>query len=143
MLRMGGVLAIDYGDRKCGFAVSDALRLSLAPLKPLRTAGKVSVLLEHLERLLAERDISTLVLGMPLHMDGSEGERARKVRGLLEEVRARFPGIEVRAWDERLTTKEAEARLREAGRSSRRARSERDSWSALVLLEDWIRSGQT
>ncbi len=139
---MGGVLAIDYGDRKCGFALGDRLRIALEPLEPLRTDGRDEVLLEHLDRLLGRHDISTFLLGLPRGVDGSEGESARAVRRLQARLRERFPGMDVRTWDERLTTKEAEARLREAGRSGRRARRERDSWSALVLLEDWIRSGE-
>ena len=139
---MGGVLAIDHGDLKCGFAITDSLRVALEPLKPLRHEGREERLFEHLEALLAERDVSTLLIGMPSNPDGSAGPRARAVQAFLERLRTRFPELELCTFDERLTTKEAEARLREAGRSGRAARAERDSWSALVLLEDWLRSGE-
>lgn len=135
----GGVLALDYGDQKCGFAATDRLRIAREALAPLRHSGRIEVLLDHLAALLAERDVATLVVGLPLHMDGSEGPRVRAVRAVVETLRARFPALEVVEWDERLTTREAEARLRErGGLSARRRRAERDGWSALVLLEDWL-----
>ena len=61
-----GVLAIDYGDKKCGFASTDALHIARTPLGVLRHEGRDQALFEHLERLLAERDVSILVVGLPL-----------------------------------------------------------------------------
>jgi putative Holliday junction resolvase len=136
------VLALDYGEKKCGFAVTDALRIAREALAGLRFEGREEFLLAHLERLLAERTVSTLLVGLPLEPDGGEGPRSRVVRAFLERLQARFPDLEICTWDERLTTKEAEVRLRETGRTGRSARAERDSWSALVLLEDWLRSGE-
>lgn len=135
---MGGVLAIDYGDKKCGFASTDALRIAREPLGVLRHEGREEDLFLHLERLLAERDIDTLIVGLPLHMDGRPGARAETVLAFSARLRARFPALSVEEWDERLTSKEAESRLRALGRTGREIRAERDSWSALVLLEDWL-----
>jgi putative holliday junction resolvase len=136
----GGVLAIDPGDKKCGFATSDALGLVNTPLAALRHEGREEELFRHIETLLGERDIATLVVGLPLNLDGSAGERALLTRGLVARLQQRFPALDVQEWDERLTTKEAESRLRELGRKGRAIRAERDSWSALVLLEDWLHS---
>ena len=138
MVRPGGVLALDCGEKKCGFASTDALRIARAALGTLRHEGREDVLLAHVQRLLDERDVGTLLVGLPLNMDGSSGPRAAAVTAFAERLRARFPGLEVITWDERLTTKEAEARLREHGRRGRAVKAERDSWSALVLLEDWL-----
>ena len=140
---MGGVLAIDYGSKKCGFASTDALRVSLQALEPLRHDGREELLLAHLARLLDERDVSVLLVGVPLQADGSAGERARAVLGFVERLRARFPRLRVVPWDERLTTKEAESRLREEGRRGRAVKDERDSRSAAILLEDWLRAGES
>ena len=142
MRRTAGVLAIDYGEKKSGFAVTDALRIAFEPLEPVRSDGKDELVLEHVARLLAERSIATVVVGLPLHMDGREGERAQRVRAFVAQLAARFPELTVRTWDERLTSKEAESKLREAGHRGKAIRAQRDSWSALVLLEDWVRSGE-
>ena len=135
-----GVLALDYGDKKCGFAVADALGIALTPLGALRHEGSDAALFAHLERLLAEREVATLVVGLPLHADGSSGTRASVVQAFVERLRLRFPDLAIEVWNEHLTTKEAEARLREHGRRGRAIRAERDGWAALVLLEDWLRS---
>src|SRR5262249_2783345 len=96
-------------------------------------------LLEHVGRLLSERDVSTLLLGLPLDMKGSEGSRAAEVRAFGARLAARFPDVEVVLHDERLTTKAAEEMLRDMqlGRGGRR-----DSFSALVLLKDWPAWGE-
>jgi putative Holliday junction resolvase len=137
---MGGVLAIDYGSKKCGFATTDALGVSLQPLTGLRHEGDESRLLAHLRELLAERDVSVLLVGVPLDPEGRAGERALVVRAFAARLRTAFPALEVAEWSEHLTTREAESRLREQGVRGRDAKAERDSWSALVLLEDWLRS---
>lgn len=135
---MGGVLAIDYGTRKCGFASTDALRLAREPGQVLRHGGREELVLEHVAQLLAERDIATVVVGLPLDAAGRSGPAAERVQAFVARLRARFPALAIEVQDERLTTKEAEARLRALGRSGREIRAERDAWSALVLLEDWL-----
>lgn len=135
---MGGVLAIDYGQRKCGFASTDALRIAREPGGVVRHEGRDEVLLEHIARLLAERNVTTIVVGLPTRTDGRAGPQAVRVRAFVARLRERFPGLAIAELDERLTTKEAEARLRALGRSLREIRAERDAWSALVLLEDWL-----
>ncbi|HEX6881945.1 MAG TPA: Holliday junction resolvase RuvX [Planctomycetota bacterium] len=135
---MGGVLAIDYGTRKCGFASTDALRLAREPGQVLRHEGREELVLEHVARLLAERDVATVVVGLPLDPQGRPGPAAERAQAFVARLRERFPALAVEVLDERLTTKEAEARLRALGRSGREIRAERDAWSALVLLEDWL-----
>jgi putative Holliday junction resolvase len=139
---MGGVLAIDYGERKCGFASTDALRVSLQALESFRHEGDRAALLAHVDGLLDERTIAVVLVGLPLHEGGRIGERARATLAFVEQLRAHRPGLDVRTWDEHLTTREAESRLREAGVRGRAARAARDGWSARVLLEDWLRSGE-
>ncbi len=142
MAPMGGVLAIDHGERKTGFAVADPLRLAVHPLEPVRCPGHGEELLEHIAGLLDERDVSTFLVGMPYLAGGEEGGRSREVRAFVERLVQRFPGRALCLHDEHLTTKEAEAQLREAGYRGREASQLKDSWSAWVLLRDWIESGE-
>lgn len=137
-----GAIGIDHGAKRTGFAVADALRLHVAPLGTYHGAGDDPGLVEHVARILEERDVGVLVVGMPFNMDGTRGPRADAVQGFMDALRARFPGVAVVAQDERLTTKEAEDLLRDSGLSPRRRREQRDSWSAVVILEDWIRAGE-
>jgi putative Holliday junction resolvase len=136
----GGALAIDHGTKRTGFAFADALRISLNALEPFHGPGDSPALLEHLARLCAERSVAILVVGLPLNMDGSEGPRAAEVRAFGERLRARFPTLALEFADERLSTKEAEELLRESGLRGEKARALRDSFSALVVLRDWVRA---
>lgn len=144
----GGVLAIDHGTKRCGFAVADPLRITTQALEPWRGPrapggpDHEAELLKHIAALLDERDVRTFLVGLPLHMDGTSGARANEVLAFVERLKQRFPRVAVVTWDERLTTKAAEDLLRESGHRGADARVRRDSWSALVLLRDWIESGE-
>jgi len=136
-------LAIDLGQRRTGLAVADALRVTCTPLAPWEGDPAGPGLLERLAELLAERDVGTFVLGLPLNMDGSEGPRAQAARAFAERLAVRFPAVCVALQDERLTTKAAEDRLRESGLARWQDRKRlRDSVSAALLLEDWIAAGE-
>ena len=135
------ILAIDHGTKRTGFAVADALRITVAPLSAYHGAGDGEGLLEHVAGLAEERELETILVGEPLNMDGSPGSRAVDVAKFVARLRERLPALEVTLVDERLTTKEAEARLAEAGHHGQARVARRDSWSAAILLEDWIRAG--
>jgi putative Holliday junction resolvase len=139
---MPGVLAIDHGDKKTGLAAADALRIAVRPLEVVRHEGSEEALVARLSALLAELDVSTLVVGRPVHMDGSVGQRALAVQALAGRLALRFPALSVVLHDERLTTKEAEGLLRAEGYRGRELARRKDSWAALVLLRDWIASGE-
>ena len=133
-------LGIDHGTRRSGFAVTDALRCSVEPLEAYEGVGEA--LLDHVATLLSDRDVSVFVVGLPLNMDGTAGARADEVQSFCTGLRGRFPQVDVVLVDERLTTKEAEARLTAAGYRGTERKKRKDAWSAALLLEDWIRSGE-
>lgn len=138
----GAVLAFDHGTKRCGFAFADALRITSQALEPWRGPAPEAELFAFVEKLLSERDVRIFLVGLPLNMDGTSGGRAQDVLAFVERLKQRFPRIETITWDERLTTKAAEELLRESGHRGADARARRDSWSALVLLRDWIESGE-
>jgi putative Holliday junction resolvase len=108
---MARILAIDYGDRWIGLAMSDPMQLVAFPL---RVVDGEPALQGEIERLFAQEEIERLVLGMPLNMDGSTGPKGRQVLEFKERLEKRF-SLPVETWDERLTTVQAEAALRQAG----------------------------
>ena len=138
MALRAGALAIDHGTKRTGFAYADALRISLNALEPFHGPSNAPELLEHLARLVAEHSVGTLILGMPFNMDDNESPRAAEVRAFSERLRTRFPGLVLALVDERLSTKEAEELLRESGLRGPKAKALRDSFSALVVLRDWV-----
>jgi putative Holliday junction resolvase len=140
--RAGAAIAIDHGTKRTGFAVADALRIATEPLAAFHGAGDAPALLDHVAALASEREVAAFVVGLPLNMDGTESARCADVRRFMAALAARFPAIRVVGFDERLTTKAAEELARELGLRGRDARARRDSLSALVLLRDWIASGE-
>ena len=134
-------MAIDYGDRRIGLAVSDLLGL---------LAGEAWTMeewdMERAARRIAEearaRDVGTLVLGLPKNMDGTEGPRAEKSRAfaaLLE----RESGLPVVLWDERRSSVEAHAILHAAGKKEKKHRASVDAVAASLLLEGYLDSLKT
>lgn len=135
-----GAIGVDHGTKRTGFAATDPGRLLVTPLDVV--AGGDAEALDHLAILLDERDISHVVVGDPVHMDGRRGGRAAEVDRFIAAAEARFPDLVFVRQDERLSTKEAEERLKEAGHFGDARKARRDSWSAMVLLEDWIGAGE-
>jgi RNase H-fold protein (predicted Holliday junction resolvase) len=104
--------------------------------------GGESALLAHIEGVLADRDVSVLLVGLPANMDGSEGPRASSVARVRAEARVAFPGARGRAL-RRATDDQGRRRPpREAGVPVSKRRERRDGAAALVLLRDWIASGE-
>lgn len=89
-------------------------------------------------RLAEVRQIHTLVVGLPIRMDGSEGSSAAKVRTFAEQLRERIPTIPLVFIDETLTTSTAATKLREAGRNARQQKSIIDQAAAVEILNSWM-----
>ncbi len=130
----GVVLGVDWGRRRVGVAVSDELgRMAhpLVTLEPKSLAGLVRELAE----LARGRAATTLVLGLPKHMNGSEGDSATAVRQLAKQLEE--AGLRVILWDERLTSWEAEGRLRQGG-GGRGDKGRVDRAAAALLLQAYL-----
>lgn len=93
---------------------------------------------ERIGQLATLRGIRTLVLGLPVRMDGSEGSSAAKVRSFADRIRERLPTIPLVFVDETLTTSTAAAKLREAGRNARKQKSVIDQAAAVEILNAWM-----
>ena len=131
-------MAIDYGDRRIGLAVSDPLGI---------LAGEAWTLEEwDMERAAARiaeeakaRGVDTLVLGLPKNMDGTEGPRAEKSRAF-RELLMQASGLPVILWDERRSSIEAPAILHAGGKREKQHRKTVDAVAASLILEGWLGS---
>ena len=131
-------MAIDYGDRRIGLAVSDPLGI---------LAGEAWTLEEwDMERAAARiaeeakaRGVDTLVLGLPKNMDGTEGPRAEKSRAF-RELLTQESGLPVVLWDERRSSIEAHAILHAGGKREKQHRKTVDAVAASLILEGWLGS---
>lgn len=130
--------ALDYGRARIGVAVADELGLLAHPRKHVSARPPARALRE-LRRLAEEEGITLFLVGLPRNMDGTEGLSARRARSFAEEV-GQFTGVPVQLVDERLSTVQAQAKLHEAGRSSKDSRRDIDSASAAILLQSHLDS---
>jgi putative Holliday junction resolvase len=132
------IMAIDYGTKAIGVAISDELQLTVRPLTTIRREKrKYPDVLDQLCRLIEENEIATLVVGLPLNMDGSRGDAAKRVERFIGDLRQRTsaPIVEV---DERLTSHEADRILREMGASRNERRARSDEYAAMIILQDYL-----
>jgi putative Holliday junction resolvase len=138
---MPGTLALDPGTKRIGVAASDPLGISVKPL-PFIPAKPEDAALRKIAAVVAEREAHTIVIGLPINMDGTEGPAARSAREFADKLRAALPSPapEIVLWDESLTTDEAEKRLMERGLSHRERKQLIDSLSAAILLKSWLDS---
>jgi len=132
----GRVLGVDLGSVRVGLALSDPLGLTAQPLghQP-RAAG---ALLDALAALVAEHDVRTVVVGLPLRLSGEEGEEAVRARGFARRLAERIAPVPVEMWDERLTTRQATRVLLEGDVSRARRRKVVDAMAAALLLQSWL-----
>lgn len=134
--RSGRLLAIDYGRRRFGLAISDPLQMTSNPYGT-RTAGKGGKILEQIERICQEENIAGVVVGKPLHMDGREGEMVSEAIAFARQVRERT-GLPVTLWDERLTSQQAIRTLQAFGKKPSRDKKAVDRLAAFFLLQSYL-----
>jgi putative Holliday junction resolvase len=130
------VLALDYGTRRIGVAVSDPDQRIATPEAPLHRVG-LERDLRALRALIAEREIGCVVVGLPLHLSGRAGTAAAAARAFAERL-AKDTGLPVELLDERWTTVEAQRALRESGKGRAKRRRVVDSVAAAILLRSFL-----
>lgn len=128
--------AVDFGTVRVGLAVGDELGLLAHPRPHLDGRDPLKVIRE-LAELAATENISVFLVGLPKSLGGAEGPAARKARGFARRLAA-ATSARVVLVDERLTTREAQHRLRAQGLDARAQRSRIDSAAAAVLLQSWL-----
>lgn len=132
----GRVLALDLGKKRIGLAISDPLGITAQGLPTLqRTTIRADA--AEIDRIAAEQGVTLILLGYPLHMDGREGRQVQYTREFAEYLTERT-GREVRFWDERMTSIEAERVLKESGVSIAKRAKAVDRLAAQILLENFL-----
>jgi len=130
------VIGLDIGDRRVGIAISDETG-TIAQGRGVYLRKVPNEDVSHLARLAHEVGATAIVVGLPLNMDGTEGEQARKTRALAEAVAVQA-GLPLHYVDERLTTTEADRVLHESGLSRKKRQDLQDQLSAVLILQAWL-----
>jgi putative Holliday junction resolvase len=130
------ILGIDYGEKRIGLAVSDELEITARGISVIERQSKKADL-EAIGRALSESGAGAIVVGYPLRLDGSAGIQCEKVDRFIAALEEAFP-LPVLAWDETLSTKEAEELMREAGVKRKKKRGMVDRIAAALILQDYL-----
>ena len=130
-------LALDWGERRIGVAISDSTGLIAQPLETIGSSGDGRDALARVAELVQKHEVDQIVVGLPLHMNGRRGPEAERARAFGERVRARV-GVAVDYLDERWTSLEAERVLDEVGVKRRKQRGRVDPIAAALLLRTWL-----
>lgn len=133
---MGRILAIDYGRKRCGIAVTDPLGMIASPLTTVSTHE----LIGFLKKYIAEEDVECLVIGEPRQMDHSVSEAEQYIAPFIKQVVKLFPGLRIERIDERFTSAMASRAIIESGvgKKARQDKSLVDKVSAAIILQTYL-----
>ncbi len=133
------ILGLDYGSKTVGVAATDELGITVQTVETIfrKEENKLRRTYARIEELIEELNISSIVVGLPLNMDGSESVRSAMCRDFAANVERRT-GLPVIMWDERLTTVQAEEILIESGVARQDRKKYIDKIAAQIILEDYV-----
>lgn len=130
------ILAIDFGDKRIGLAISDPLGYTAQGLTTLPNTGK-KAFFEALSKLCSEREVGEIVFGLPVNMNGTMGPKAQQVMGLVAEIEEKMQ-VPVKTWDERLSSRQVTRVMIEGGLSREKQRKTSDQLAAIVILQSYL-----
>jgi putative Holliday junction resolvase len=132
------ILAIDYGSKRMGIAISDELKLIAQPLEFI-PAAPFADFLARLKELLHEKEVDLVVVGMPRNLDGSYGQAALAVQDFTAVLKGAL-AVPIQTWDERLTSAQANRFLLQGGARRKERKKKVDQTAAAILLQSYLDS---
>ena len=129
-------LGIDFGDSRIGIAASDPVGIMAHPVETIHVHKTDA--LSRIAEIIQQRGIRTLVIGLPLRLDGSEGDAVKKVRSFAQKLEAQHPQLPLHFTDETFTTVTASAKLHEAGKNAKKQKHLIDQAAAVEILHAWM-----
>lgn len=135
---MGRLLAIDYGRKRCGIAVTDNLRICANGLTTVRACD----LLAFLKDYCSHEQVDKIIVGLPKQMDGSPSESSRYIEPFLRQLRKQMPEMPIERYDERFTSTLAHRAMLDGGlrKMARRDKELVDEIAATIILNDYLSS---
>ena len=133
---MTRTLALDFGDKRIGVAMSDPTGLLASPLTTI-TRGNLRNDLDKIVGMVTENEVATVVVGFPISLNGTIGPQGQKTLDFCDVLRERCP-VPIEMWNEQFTSAEAERRIREAGGKPSEDRGRIDAVAAAIILQEWM-----
>ena len=132
------ILGVDYGDSRVGIAITDELGITAQGLETIYYKGQDKVLLKRLDELLSIYNITTIVIGMPINMDGSKTERVEVTEKFIHKLKCKYNKIIIETVDERLTTVQAQRTMNDLNVDKKKKKDLVDTISAVYILETYM-----
>ncbi|MEA5403946.1 Holliday junction resolvase RuvX [Arcicella sp. DC2W] len=135
---MGRILAIDYGSKRVGLAVTDPLKIIASALDTVHSKD----VLEFLKAYIAREEVEAIVVGMPINLDGEDTNNTPQVKGFVKGLKKAFPEMPIHLHDERFTSSMAMSAMIASGYSKkdRREKGNIDKISATIILQSFMES---
>ncbi len=132
------ILSLDVGEKRIGMAVSDVLGLIAQQLETLTRSSEADDF-SRIRDIVKDKEVSEIVVGYPLNMDGTEGPKAAEINKFIEGLKKEC-SVPIKIWDERLTTREANRILIEADVSREKRKKLNDKLAAQLILQSYLDS---
>lgn len=134
------IMGIDYGDARIGIAISDPFGWTAQGLDTIDWKDNLSLPIEKISKLVREYGIEKIIVGYPVNMNGTLGERALKTENFIRKLTEKIENISIVKWDERLTTVAAHRILSEAGIKASKRKKSVDRIAATYILQGYLDS---
>ena len=131
-------LGIDYGDSRVGLAITDELGITVQGLETVHHKGNDKIVLKRLEEICNQYEIDTMVVGLPINMDGTKAERVEVTEKFIHKLRCKFNKIKIEEIDERLTTVAAHRTMNYLNINKNEKKNIVDTISAVYILETYM-----
>ncbi len=131
-------LGIDYGDARVGLAITDELGITVQGLETIHYNGNDKIILKRLEEIFNQYKIDTIVVGLPINMDGTKTERAEITEKFIHKLKCKFNKIKIERIDERLTTVAAHKTMNYLNINKYKKKDIVDTISAVYILETYM-----
>ena len=132
------ILGIDYGEARVGVAITDELNITAQGLETIQRNGSDKVILKRLDEIFEEYEVGTIVVGMPLNMNGTISERAEITNKFVHKLKCKYNKMKIETVDERLTTVEAHRTMNFLDVKKNKKRNIVDTISAVYILETYL-----
>lgn len=132
------MLGIDYGEARVGVAITDGLNLTAQGLETIQRNGSDKIVLRRLDEILAQYEVDTIIVGMPLNMNGTISERAKITEEFVHKLKCKYNKMKIETVDERLTTVEAHKTMNFLDVNKNKKKNIVDTISATYILETYL-----
>ena len=132
-------LGIDYGDSRVGVSITDAWGITVQGLETINHKGNDKIVLKRLEEILTEYEVDTIVIGLPLNMNGTRADRVEVTEKFIHKLKCKFNKIKIEEIDERLTTVAAHKTMNYLNINKYKKRQLVDTISAVYILETYMK----